>query len=95
MFVGIVLAIKRQILLHEDILDRDDPSAITKVHYVSQATFICYLKVPETGGELEIWDRSLSTEEYDRLRGNSYGIDRSLLPPPIHTLKPTVGEFTL
>lgn len=93
MFVGLVRAIKGEILPHEDKLYRDDPSITKKINYVSQIAFNCYLTMPNQGGELELWDKTLTTEEYNHLRGSSYGIDRSLLPPKILTIKPRPGEF--
>lgn len=93
MFTGLVRAIKGEILPHEDKLERDDPQGIKNIHYVSQLAFNCYLAVPKTGGELQLWDLSLSDEEYNHLRGESYGIHRSKLPDPALVLKPESGEF--
>lgn len=93
MFTGLVRAIRDEILPHEDKLERDDPSALEKINYVAQVAFNCYIAVPDEGGALEIWNRSLSDEEYDDLRGDSYGIDRSLLPEPDVTIVPEKGDF--
>ncbi len=93
MFVGLVRAIQGHIKPHEDKLERDDPTAMSKIDYVSQIAFNCYLQVPDHGGELEIWDLSLNDNNYNELRGDSYGIDRSKLPSPTYTLKPEAGEF--
>ncbi len=95
MFVGLIRATRKEILPHEDKLERDDPSIVSKTHYVGQAAFNCYLAVPPSGGALQLWDISLEDKVYHKLRGSSYGIDRSLLPPPGLTIQPKPGELVI
>ena len=93
MFVGLIRALSKEIFPHEDKLERDDPSIIDKIDYVGQAAFNCYLKVPSSGGELDLWNISLPDQIYDDLRGASYGISRDFLPAPTLSLKPKEGEL--
>lgn len=93
MFVGLIRAIKKEILPHEDKLERDDPSILSKVDYKTQIAFNVYLKVPSSGGNLQLWDISLPDDIYEALRGSSYGIARDLLPDPSLSLAPKVGEL--
>jgi len=95
MFVGLIRATKKEILPHEDKLERDDPSIVAKVNYMTQASFNCYLSVPKKGGELQLWDFSLADKRYDAMRGSSYGIARSLLPPPDISIQPQQGDLIL
>jgi hypothetical protein len=93
MFSGLVRAVKQEILPHEDKLERDCPEAISKIHYVSQLAFNCYLSCPLAGGALELYGISLADETYKKLAQGSYGINRSLLPKPQLTLQPEAGEL--
>lgn len=93
MFVGLTRAVEGEILPHEDKLERDDPSILSKVDYKTQIAFNVYLKVPSAGGNLQLWDISLPDNVYNHLRGASYGIPRDLLPSPVLSLSPNAGEF--
>ncbi len=97
MFVGLSRAIDegKDILPHEDVLRRDDRSVADCRNVVAQIAMNVYLKMPKNGGELELWDHACKDEEFDALRGDSYGIERNKLPPPIVRLKPSEGELVL
>lgn len=95
MFFGLLRATNAEILPHEDKLERDDPSSLSKIHYVAQAAFNCYLSIPEVGGDLQIWNISLNSTSYNCLRGNNYGISLSLLPPPKLNIHPNPGELVI
>lgn len=95
MFVGLIRAIRDQIYPHEDKLDRDDPSTIAKINYIGQFAFNCYLSVPKVGGALHLWDKELDTAVYDKLRGDSYGIQRNLLPAHDISIQPQKGELVI
>jgi|GEM_PF-4918782 len=95
MFVGLIRAIAKDVKPHEDKLERDDPVTAQKVNYVSQVAFNCYLSMPTEGGAIELWDFNLDTPEYDRLRKDSYGIERSELPAPSAVITPEEGELIL
>lgn len=94
MFAGLIRAIKKEILPHEDKLERDDPDGFLKISYITQLAFNCYMSIPKKeGGALQLWDKTLNDEEYNALRGNSYGIDRSKVGEPVITIRPQIGEF--
>jgi hypothetical protein len=95
LFVGLGRALRKEILPHEDKLERDVPSATSKISYISQSAFNCYLSMPKKGGELQLWNISLDTKTYNQLRGSSYGISRSYLPEPKITIRPTEGELVI
>jgi hypothetical protein len=95
MFTGLVRVLSQEVLPHEDKLERDLGCSVEKLPYISQIAVNFYLKVPKSGGEIILYDQSLSDEEYDRLRGDSYGIDRRILPSPKIEIRPQVGDLTL
>ena len=99
MFTGLCRSLEngQGIIPHEDKFERDHPKESTKAAPPAnvQIALNVYLQNPKEGGELELYEQSLSTEEYDRLRGDSYGIERSLLPPPSISIKPEEGELVL
>jgi hypothetical protein len=99
MFAGLCRALENghSIIPHEDKFERDVPQdgSDKVLPENGQIAFNIYLQNPKEGGELELYTESLSTEEYDRLRGDSYGIDRDLLPAPAISLKPEEGELIL
>lgn len=99
MFAGLCRALEngQSIIPHEDKFERDVPQdgSDKVLPEKGQIAFNIYLQNPKKGGELELYTESLATEEYDRLRGDSYGIDRALLPEPAIRLKPEEGELIL
>ncbi|RHZ35192.1 2OG-Fe(II) oxygenase [endosymbiont GvMRE of Glomus versiforme] len=96
MFVGLMRASEEELFPHEDKLERDDRNVISKFNYMTQAAFNCYLKIPETGGALQLWNTSLEDDEYKILSDGCYGIkNKSLLPPPVVTIYPEVGELII
>lgn len=97
MFAGLCRALMpgQQILPHEDKLERDDPSYSKQIPLKGQIASNVYLQMPEKGGELELYDKTHTTEEYDRLRKDSYGIPRHLLPKPTLRIKPAEGDLVL
>ena len=95
MFAGLCRALEegKGILPHEDKLERD--AMFSRNLIKAQAAANLYLQTPEKGGALELYSQSLSTQKYDSLRGTSYGIDRSRLPPPVVTIKPSDGDLVI
>lgn len=82
---------------HEDKLRRDLCGS-TAISLLGQIAFNVYLRVSKSGGELEVWDCSLSDEEYDARRlpkPDDYGLDRSKLPPSSLLVDPHVGDLIL
>lgn len=97
MFVGLCRSLdkNKEILPHEDVLERDDPSHLGQLPLKVQIATNVYLQMPKKGGELELYNTSHDTAEYDALRGESYGIKRAILPQPILRIKPGVGDLVL
>lgn len=98
MFSGLVRSLdnNKEILPHEDVLERDDPTNLGKKPLKVQLAANVYLQVPVNGGELELYREKHSTKTYDLLRGDSYGIeDKSLLFPPYLSIKPAAGDLVM
>lgn len=97
MFAGLSRAIEadKDILPHEDVLRRDYNSGKEGRNILAQVAMNVYLQLPKIGGELELWNRSCSDEEFDRLRGDFYGIQRAKLPAANLSIKPLIGELVL
>ena len=93
MFSGLPRVVNGEILPHEDKLERD--LGYVPEGYITQFAANVYLQVPEKGGELVLWSHSLDDDEYDILRGESYGISPELLPPSSLKIKPEPGELVL
>lgn len=49
-----------------------------------QAQLACnvYVDVPDNGGNLQIWEQDVTADEFDKLRGKSYGIEPEKLGAP-------------
>jgi hypothetical protein len=61
-----------------------------------QLAAILYLAVPQSGGELCLWDSSLTLQDYRELQGrNAFGIDWSMVSPPSVSLVPKAGEVII
>lgn len=97
MFAGLIRSLEdgKNILPHEDKFHRDDPLELIRSTIKTQAAVNIYLQNPKEGGELELYGLSLPTDEYDMLRKDSYGIERSLLPKPQLRIKPEDGDLVI
>jgi len=99
MFVGLarVFSNGSEAVPHQDVLRWDAPAGNAIAESVlEQLAANVYLKTTAKGGELELWDFSLTQAEYEQLRApNSYGLDRSALPAPAMTIRPEVGDMIL
>ncbi|MCH9626727.1 MAG: L-gamma-glutamyl-L-propargylglycine hydroxylase [Chlamydiales bacterium] len=93
MFCGLLRVLSGPVLAHEDKLERDHGPIPNSLNYVGQLAANVYLRTPKSGGELHTWNRSLETEEYDRLRGDSYGISPERFGPPSATITPECGDL--
>lgn len=51
-----------------------------------------YVEMPTEGGAIEFWNRSLTDEEYVRLKRPDYGLNREVLGPPDLTIVPRCGQ---
>lgn len=97
MSVGLsrVLRKEGEILPHLDVLHWDAPNCLRANELKTQLAANIYLQTAE-GGELELWCKKLSQEEYELLKmPGSYGIDRRFLGTPDITIKPEVGDLIL
>lgn len=97
MFVGLVrtFADGAEALPHNDIVQRDVAGA-EGVPVGFQFAANIHLSAADQGGELELWDRPITNEEYEALRlPNSYGLDRRALGAPDLSLKPVAGDLIL
>jgi hypothetical protein len=98
MFIGLCRIVEPTIdfLPHQDKLCKDAPNSLKARSLLAQFAANVYLDVPENGGELDMWEEEFDDETYDRMRKDgSYGIERNLLPPPHHTIKPTSGDLII
>jgi hypothetical protein len=82
---------------HQDHLDWDaaQHEIYEDVFYTAQIAANVYLHMPDEGGELAIWHKSLARTEYDARRiSGSYGVDTSGFGDPV-VLQPEKGELIL
>ncbi len=89
---------------HQDILARDVVDApifpsFPFSNLVTQLSANIYLRTPEFGGELEIWDVKPSTIKHSEIHDKEYQyegiIDRRILPPATTVIRPQLGELIL
>lgn len=100
MFVGLCRLIEpqKEVLPHQDVIQWDSDSKIYNLssRILKQLAVNIYLKVPEEGGELELWDYGYKDfNKYIKEAEGTYGIKKSKLLPPVLTLKPEVGEIII
>lgn len=97
MFIGLSRMVEPDVyfLAHHDIFAKDAPDSY-KAHSL-QSQFACnvYLDMPMNGGELQIWEKELTPQEFDDIRGKSYGVDPSLLGNPSLQIKPEPGDLII
>ncbi len=80
---------------HQDMIIKELDNAHQDQLIKCQLATNLYIKVPDEGGELELWDYSPSLAEVAELYTGVYDfIDRSKLPAAI-TIKPQQGEFII
>ncbi|NGZ95616.1 MAG: hypothetical protein CV089_05715 [Nitrospira sp. WS110] len=98
MFVGLARVFKEGSYAepHQDVLAWDAPKSVSAKRVCGQLAANTYLRMPCSGGELQIWRMELNRKEYNRMRNkDSYGIDPTKLPPPDVMITPSVGELIL
>jgi hypothetical protein len=106
MLAGIARAFEHGFELppHQDILSRDildSPLTARNLfqNLTTQLSSNIYLRTPEIGGELELWDLKPSWSQQQSIRDQEYKyegiIDRNNLPPAKIVIKPAVGELML
>ncbi|MBS9430458.1 hypothetical protein CE143_06175 [Photorhabdus luminescens] len=97
MYVGLSRVIKPGVtfLAHHDIFAKDAPDSFRAKSLQAQFAANVYLAMPSEGGALQIWKDKLSPEEFDSMRGDSYGIEPSLLGKPELEIQPDVGDLLI
>lgn len=98
MFVGLARIFSKgaSAEAHQDILSWDAPNSDEARELESQFAANIYLKMPEGGGELMIWPKSLSYEEYQLYKiSNSYGVNTDHLSVEPFRITPQIGELIL
>lgn len=95
MFVGLSRMVEpgTTFLAHHDIFEQDAQDAPEARSVLAQFGANLYAQVPDTGGELLMWNMNMPPEEFDRLRAGEYGIPVERLPPPDLALKPSAGDL--
>nr|WP_249977851.1 2OG-Fe(II) oxygenase [Halomonas olivaria] len=97
MYVGLSRAVKPGVtfLAHHDIFAKDAPNSFQACSLQAQMAANVYLSMPDEGGTLQIWDQQLSAEAFDKMRGDSYGIDPTLLGAATLEVCPEAGDLIL
>ena len=97
MYVGLSRVVQPDVhfLAHHDILAKDAPGNYQAISLQGQLAANVYLKIPEQGGELQIWKTELSPAEFDQMRGDSYGIHPDLLGAPEVQICPGPGDLII
>lgn len=97
MFAGIIRTIYRgsAIHAHQDLVSWSNPHAKGTADIIGQFGMNYFLQAPDQGGELLIWNKHLSREEFYEKSKGDFCIHVSQLPPPDLKVKPKVGMLTL
>jgi len=98
MFVGLarVFRDRAEALPHQDDFELDAQDCPSAPTIVGQLACNVYLRPAQEGGELELWDERYDEVEFDARRlGDTYGLDRTLIPPGAARLAPRKGELIL
>lgn len=97
MFVGLSRMVEPDttFLAHHDIFAEDAPGSEEAESLLAQFAANIYFQVPDEGGELLMWHRNMSTEEFDERRKGQYGIEIIDLPPPDVVVKPGRGDLLI
>jgi len=97
MYVGLSRVVKPEVLFlaHHDIFAKDAPDNFQAHSLQTQIVANIYLSMPREGGALQIWDQQISPEEFDRMRGNSYGIEPAILGKATLEVCPKAGDLIL
>lgn len=97
MYVGLSRVVKPGVcfLAHHDIFAKDAPDSFQAHSLQAQLACNVYLNMPSEGGALQMWDKHVSPELFDEMRGDSYGIDPTLLGRPTLEVRPQPGDFIM
>ena len=97
MYVGLSRVVNPGVtfLAHHDIFYKDAPDSFKAKSLLSQLACNLYLKMPEDGGVLQVWDKELTPSEFDSIRKDSYGISPETLGKPDLEVQPEAGDLIL
>jgi hypothetical protein len=97
MFVGLSRCMKPGIPLkaHHDMFARHAPDAPETASLINQFAINIYAAVPESGGDIAIWNDEISDADFLSRRGADYAIPLEQLPPHDVTVKPETGDLIL
>jgi hypothetical protein len=97
MYVGLSRVMRPGVrfLAHHDIFAKDAPDSFRAVSLQAQLAANIYLNMPSDGGALQLWQNKLSSDTFDAMRGDSYGIEPALLGPPDVEVRPEPGDLLL
>lgn len=97
MFAGVARLFEdgHQLEPHQDILGRETEHAFAQ-GLGAQLTANIYLRTPQRGGELEIWEAMPGAAEAAALATGTHDfLDRARLGPPAVRIRPAAGELVL
>lgn len=97
MYVGLSRIVKPGVtfLAHHDIFAKDAPDSFHAHSLQTQIAANVYLSMPWEGGVLQIWDQELSPKAFDKMRGDSYGIEPAVLGEAALEVCPRAGDLIL
>ncbi|WP_119154624.1 2OG-Fe(II) oxygenase [Caldimonas tepidiphila] len=97
MFVGLSRVVEPGVyfLPHHDYLEKDAPGSFEARSLRAQLACNVYLDMPGRGGEIELWMEEIPPADFDRLRGDSYGIAPDTLGAPDLVIEPAPGDLIL
>jgi Rps23 Pro-64 3,4-dihydroxylase Tpa1-like proline 4-hydroxylase len=97
MFVGLSRCMKPGIPLraHHDMFERHAPNTPEADSLINQFGVNIYVNVPEKGGELAMWDKEISDDEFLERRKKDYAIPLEELDQPNYSVRPENGDLIL
>ena len=97
MYIGLsrMVSAGTTFLAHHDIFSEDARGRPEATSLKAQFGANVYLQMPETGGALLMWDREIPAAEFDRMRGNDYGLPIETLGTPDVEVRPDPGDLLI
>jgi Rps23 Pro-64 3,4-dihydroxylase Tpa1-like proline 4-hydroxylase len=99
MFCGLIRTFREgaEVRPHQDMIHWNAPDAAPARLMIAQLSANIHLAAAEHGGELELWNYSISaSEQYRELQlSDDYCLDRARIGAPTVTIKPQKGDLIL
>ena len=97
MFAGIIRVIHDHsaIHAHQDFAKWSNPRALGIDNIVGQFGMNYFIQIPEEGGELLCWNKSMQLDEFNTAAKGDFCIPIDQLPTPDLIIKPEVGMLVL